>query len=75
MLSNILTPKVISKPDADGNYNPFPTYPFTGPLRPVYPLSPRRAVPEKIPHPDYSSTGIPKSEQVSSRYFDILCAA
>ena len=52
MLSHVLAPKVISLPDADGHYNPFPSYPFTGPLRPVYPLSPRRAVPDKIKKPD-----------------------
>ena len=41
-------------------YNPFPTYPFTGPLRPVYPLSPRRTVPESIPHPNYWKDSDPK---------------
>ncbi|KAK3720117.1 Methionine aminopeptidase 1 [Vermiconidia calcicola] len=65
MLSSILgAPKVVSEPDADGHYNPFPSYPYTGSLRPVYPLSPRRAVPEKIRHPDYAHNGIPASEQV-----------
>ena len=39
--------------------NPFPTFPFTGSLRPVYPLSPRRTVPDSIPHPDYAKDGIP----------------
>jgi methionyl aminopeptidase len=48
---------------ASGHYNPFPTFPFTGKLRPVYPLSPRRAVPESIPHPDYAKDGVPRSEQ------------
>ncbi|CAO3622689.1 unnamed protein product [Cunninghamella echinulata] len=42
-------------------YNPFPTFNYTGKLRPVYPLSPRRQVPDSIPKPDYYSTGIPKS--------------
>jgi methionyl aminopeptidase len=64
MLSKILPPKVVSLPDADGHFNPFPAFMFTGPLRPVYPLSPRRAVPEKIRHPDYAHNGIPRSEQV-----------
>ncbi|KAK0725189.1 methionine aminopeptidase [Lasiosphaeris hirsuta] len=37
------TPKVVSKPDPEtGYFNPFPSFSFTGPLRPVYPLSPRR---------------------------------
>ena len=67
MLSNlgVTHPKVISQPDADGHFNPFPAYPFTGKLRPVYPLSPRRTVPEKIGRPDYAGSGIPRSEQVS----------
>lgn len=64
ILSNLFPPKVVSEPDpATGQYNPFPTFPFTGSLRPVYPLSPRRAVPESIPHPDYAGDGIPRSEQ------------
>ncbi|KAJ1860932.1 Methionine aminopeptidase 1 [Coemansia sp. RSA 486] len=36
-------------------YDPFPSYRYTGSLRPVYPLSPRRAVPEDIPRPDYAN--------------------
>lgn len=64
MLSSIFTPTVVSKPDESGHFNPFPAYPFTGTLRPVYPLSPRRAVPERIRHPDYAHNGIPRSEQV-----------
>ena len=64
MLSSVLTPRLNSEPDADGHYNPFPAYSFTGKLRPVYPLSPRRAVPKEIRHPDYADNGIPKSEQV-----------
>ena len=43
-----------------GHYNPFPDFPFAGPLRPVYPLSPRRKVPKSIPHPDYAVDGTPK---------------
>lgn len=48
-------------------FNPFPTYNFTGPLRPVYPLSPRRPVPKSIPHPDYAETGIPRSSRLLNR--------
>ncbi|KAJ2684484.1 Methionine aminopeptidase 1 [Coemansia spiralis] len=46
-------------------YNPFPTYQFTGPLRPEYPLSPRRVVPADIPRPDYADApgGASKQEQ------------
>ncbi|KAJ7792366.1 peptidase M24, structural domain-containing protein [Mycena leptocephala] len=46
---------------ADGTYNPFPNYDFTGPMRPVYPLSPKRKVPDHIPLPDHTIDGIPKS--------------
>jgi methionyl aminopeptidase len=57
-------PRVVSEPHpANGHYNPFPTFPFTGSLRPVYPLSPRRSVPSSIRHPDYAEDGIPESER------------
>ncbi|KAF7721451.1 Methionine aminopeptidase 1 [Apophysomyces ossiformis] len=52
-------------------YDPFPTFNYTGPLRPVYPLSPRRIVPASIAKPDYAETGIPRSEFVASRYSTI----
>ncbi|KAJ7682108.1 peptidase M24, structural domain-containing protein [Mycena polygramma] len=48
--------------NSDGTYNPFPNFGFTGPLRPAYPLSPRRKIPDHIERPDYASDGIPKSE-------------
>ncbi|KAF8654103.1 hypothetical protein AX16_003636 [Volvariella volvacea WC 439] len=44
------------------NYNPFPNFNFTGSLRPAYPLSPRRHVPDHIPKPDYAELGTPISE-------------
>ncbi|MCJ1303165.1 Methionine aminopeptidase 1 [Hypocenomyce scalaris] len=63
-LHNLFTPKVVSEPDpATGHFNPFPTFSFTGSLRPVYPLSAKRSVPASIPHPDYAKDGIPRSEQ------------
>jgi hypothetical protein len=43
----------------DGTFNPFPSFGFSGLLRPVYPLSPKRVVPEHIPRPDYSEDGSP----------------
>jgi len=62
-LSNFLTPKVVSEPHPEtGVYNPFPTFSYTGTLRPVYPLSEQRKVPKSIPHPDYWKDGIPHSE-------------
>jgi methionyl aminopeptidase len=47
-----------------GDYNPFPQYPFTGTLRPVYPLSSKRSVPDDIAKPDYANDlqGYPRSE-------------
>ncbi|KAK1228936.1 Methionine aminopeptidase 1 [Marasmius sp. AFHP31] len=46
----------------ENTYNPFPDFPFTGSVRAMYPLSPRRHVPEHIPCPDYAEDGRPTSE-------------
>jgi methionyl aminopeptidase len=63
-LRKLFPPKVVSEPDPEsGLFNPFPTFGFTGPLRPVYPLSGKREVPKSISYPDYASDGIPRSEQ------------
>ncbi|MCJ1406799.1 Methionine aminopeptidase 1 [Ptychographa xylographoides] len=63
-LRNLFPPKVVSELDpANGQFNPFPTFPFTGSLRPVYPLSPKRTVPKSIRYPDYAEDGNPKSER------------
>ena len=63
-LHHLLPPKVVSEPDpATGHYNPFPSYSYTGSLRPVYPLSARRTIPERIPHPEHAKDGIARSEQ------------
>ncbi len=76
ILHRIITPKVVSKPDpATGLYNPFPSFSYSGPLRPVYPLSPRRAIPKSIVCPDYAESGIPMSERnVNRNKFDVLDA-
>ncbi|KAJ7632586.1 peptidase M24, structural domain-containing protein [Roridomyces roridus] len=50
-------------PNADGTYNPFPNYNFTGVIRPAYPLSSKRRIPDGIQLPDYFRDGIPKSER------------
>ncbi|KAH9981319.1 methionine aminopeptidase [Lactifluus volemus] len=47
---------------ADDTFNPFPNFGFSGLLRPVYPLSLKRVVPDHIPRPDYAEDGIPVSE-------------
>jgi len=61
-------PKVVSEPDAaTGHFNPFPTFAYTGALRPVYPLSPKRVVPKSIPHPEWSEDGIPKYRSMPGR--------
>jgi len=48
----------------DGTFNPFVNFAFTGSMRPVYPLSQKRSVPENIPTPDYAkdAAGKPMSE-------------
>ncbi|EIM89990.1 methionine aminopeptidase [Stereum hirsutum FP-91666 SS1] len=51
----------ISK-SGDGTFNPFYDHRFSGSLRPVYPLSPTRIVPEHIKRPDYAESGVPTSE-------------
>ncbi|EIM87833.1 methionine aminopeptidase [Stereum hirsutum FP-91666 SS1] len=51
----------ISK-SGDGTFNPFHNFEFTGSMRPVYPLSPRRIIPEHIKRPDYAESGEPTSE-------------
>lgn len=53
-----------AKTAANAVYNPWPSYSFTGKLRP-FPLSPKREVPESIMRPDYAEhpDGIPLSEQ------------
>ncbi|KAF7793014.1 hypothetical protein EIP86_004119 [Pleurotus ostreatoroseus] len=51
-----------------GTYNPFGSFDYTGDMRPRYPLSPKRVVPDHIPRPDYAThllnaaQGIPLSE-------------
>ncbi|KAF2762627.1 putative methionine aminopeptidase, type I [Pseudovirgaria hyperparasitica] len=68
IFSKLITPRVVSEPDpVTGFVNPFPAYPYTGSVRPVYPLSAKREVPKTIPHPDWSETGIPKAERRLNR--------
>jgi methionyl aminopeptidase len=63
-LHNFIAPNAVSEPDPDtGLYDPFPAFPYTGSLRPAYPLSPHRQIPKSIRHPDYALDGIPRSER------------
>lgn len=73
---NWATHKSVHKQETKtGFYNPFPTFPFTGPLRPVYPLSERREVPKSIARPDYAADGIPKAgRSLRANKIDILDA-
>jgi len=41
----------------DSSYNPFPNFTFSGSLRPAYPLSARRHIPDHIVRPDYAEDG------------------
>lgn len=49
-----------------GEYNPWPSYNFTGNLRP-FPAGPKRTVPAHIGRPDYADhpTGFPASEHAA----------
>jgi methionyl aminopeptidase len=60
ILHHIFPPKAISPDPATGLYNPFPNFPYSGPLRPVYPLSEHRTLPKTIPHPVWWQDGNPK---------------
>lgn len=72
-LRNFFVPSVVSKVDPEsGHFNPFPTYPFTGSLRPVYPLSPKREIPRSIPHPEWSQDGIPRYPYVRKNNIQVL---
>lgn len=55
-----------AKAAASAMYNPWPSFSFTGKLRP-FPLSQKREVPEHIMRPDYADhpDGIPLSEQAA----------
>lgn len=73
---NWTTHKAVHKAqNASGLYNPFPSYPFSGSVKPIYPLSPHRVVPKSIKHPDWAADGIPKREpRLSRTKIDLLDA-
>lgn len=41
----------------DGAYDPFPNHPYTGTIRPHYPLSPKSKVADSVTLPDYAKDG------------------
>lgn len=53
-------------------HNPFPSFKFTGSLRPVYPLSPRRPIPAHITKPPWSEDGDPKYKMFGRNKLTIL---
>ncbi|KAL9620206.1 MAG: hypothetical protein Q9160_005215 [Pyrenula sp. 1 TL-2023] len=72
-LRKFVPPSVVSEPDPEtGLYNPFPTFPFTGPLRPVYPLSERRKLPAAVVKPEWSEDGRPKYKLAGRNNITIL---
>ncbi|KAL9098567.1 MAG: hypothetical protein Q9163_005801 [Psora crenata] len=64
--------KAVHKTSSTVLYNPFPKFSFTGPLRPIYPLSPKRTVPDSIPHPPWSDDGDPKYKFVGRNTITVL---
>ncbi|KAL8868695.1 MAG: hypothetical protein Q9174_004822 [Haloplaca sp. 1 TL-2023] len=53
-------------------HNPFPSFKFTGSLRPVYPLSPKRPVPAHITKPPWHEDGDPKYKLFGKNKIAIL---
>ncbi|KIJ45955.1 hypothetical protein M422DRAFT_29598, partial [Sphaerobolus stellatus SS14] len=64
LIHDLAKPKAPKDASEDGTFNPWPYFQYTGELRPIYPLSPRRIVPPHIPRPDYAEDGIPTSERL-----------
>lgn len=54
-------------PEGKEPYDPWPTYNYSGDLRPAYPLSARRPIPGHIKLPDYAAHGKPLSELKNDR--------
>ena len=57
--------------DDHSPYDPFPKFKYTGDLRPHYPLTPKREVPDDIPKPDWADNGLPIEEQRNDRLSSI----
>lgn len=53
--------------DEKSSYDPFPKFNYRGDVRPHYPLTPKRYVPEDIPKPDWAANGLPIEEQRNDR--------
>ncbi|KAG0690273.1 Methionine aminopeptidase 1 [Pichia californica] len=59
--------KAIHPKEGVESYNPFPEYSYTGNVKPSYPLSIKREVPNDIIKPDYAIDGTPISELKNDR--------
>lgn len=59
--------KAIHPKEGCETYDPYPEYNYRGDLRPCFPLSPRREVPDNIVKPDYAQNGEPVSELKNDR--------
>lgn len=53
--------------DGSESYDPFTKFKYTGSLRPHYPLTPKRTIPDDIEKPDWADNGLPVSEQKNDR--------
>lgn len=73
-LKDFTSPIPLPTDPVTGTFDPFPSFQYTGTLRPTYPLSPKRIVPSHIKRPDYAEYGTPRSEYAlgSSRKVSIL---
>ncbi|CAL9738256.1 methionine aminopeptidase 1 [Monosporozyma servazzii] len=61
------------KDDEDHSaYDPFPKFKYAGDLRPHYPLTPKREVPDDILKPEWAENGLPDSEQLNYQMNEIL---
>jgi methionyl aminopeptidase len=57
-----LVHKTIGNKKIETTYNPWPDFEFSGTLKPCYPLSAKRSVPEHILRPDYADHPLGESE-------------
>lgn len=59
--------KGIHQKEGVETYDPYPDYDYRGSIRPCFPLSHRRSVPDSIAKPDYAQNGEPVSELKNDR--------
>lgn len=59
--------KAIHPKEGVESYDPYPEFAYRGTIKPAFPLSPRRPVPDSIAKPDYAFNGEPVSELKNDR--------